>query len=442
MKHWKKVLLALALCAALGLGIAIPASGASSGTVYLMAVNERVLDVTAENMPTVMGGVLYVPYTMLSIRDSGINLGVSALYSSTRRTVLVSNGQIGVIFNTQTNTAEDMQGNPVSARAMVRNTMVFLPIDYLCGYFDAINYTRVRTDYGILIRITNSAVVLRDPDFVDAAGSLLASSLRGYLASIETPAPTTAPTAPPVTPAPTAPPVSIPTAPPISVVPTTPPISVPTAPPISIPTAPPISVPTAPPISVPTVPPTAEPSKDPEPSESPGLQAEVLLALRWGEQGEEIAQLLEAQGERALFLFPCEELADREDAVRRLAAAGHTIGLILTGEDVESCAAQLVQGRRLLAEIARYHALIASAPALTAGGREALAREGCVLWRQELRGEDYRSGAALVEALSPQRANYVELDCGAEATAFLNGMLTAMEKESCHLRQVTAPLLS
>ena len=73
MKGWKKGLLAAALCAALALGIAIPASGLSS-VVYLMAVNERVLDVTTENMPTVMGGVLYVPYTMLSIRDTGINL--------------------------------------------------------------------------------------------------------------------------------------------------------------------------------------------------------------------------------------------------------------------------------------------------------------------------------------------------------------------------------
>lgn len=69
MKGWKRGLLAAALCALMALGFAVPASGAA-GTVYLMAVNEKVLDTTAENMPAVMGGVLYVPYTMLSIRDS------------------------------------------------------------------------------------------------------------------------------------------------------------------------------------------------------------------------------------------------------------------------------------------------------------------------------------------------------------------------------------
>lgn len=371
MKNWKKVLLALALCTVLALGIAAPAFG-SSGTIYLMAVNERVLDVTAENMPTVMGGVLYVPYTMLSIRDTGINLGVSALYSTTRRTVLVSSGQSGIVFDLQTNTAKDLQDNPVSARAMVRNSMTFLPIDYLCSYFGTISCSRVQSDYGTVVRVTNSAVVLRDPDFVDAADSLLAESLRGYYASI--------------TPGATAP--------------------------------------------VPTVPPTAPP-----------VQAEVLLALRWGEQGEELARLLEDRGARALFLFTAGELREQDDTVRRLTAAGHTIGLALTGEDVETCAAQLEEGRRLLGLIARYHALVVSADALDDEGREALRQKGCAVWSPDLLGEDYRTGSALVEALVPQAANGVELECGEGNAAFLRSLLAAMDEESCYLRQPTAPLL-
>ena len=371
MKGWRKGLLAAVLCAALALGIAAPAFG-SSGTIYLMAVNERVLDVTAENMPTVMGGVLYVPYTMLSIRDTGINLGVSALYSTTRRTVLVSNGQAGIVFDLQSNTAQDLQGNPVSARAMVRNSMTFLPIDYLCSYFGTISCSRVYSDYGIVVRVTNGAAVLRDLDFVDAAANNLADSLRGYYASI-TPPETTAP--------------------------------------------------------VPTTPPT-----------TPPVQAEVLLALRWGGQAEELARLLEDRGARALFLFTAEELRERDNTVRRLTAAGHTIGLVLTGEDVETCAVQLEEGRRLLGLIARYYALVVSADALDDKGREALRQEGCAVWLPEFRGEDYRSGADLVEALNPQLANKVE--CGAESTAFLRSLLDAMDEESCSLRQPTAPLLA
>ena len=371
MRNWKKALLAAALCAVLALGIAIPVFG-SSGTVYLMAVNDRVLEVTAENMPIVMGGVLYVPYTMLSGQDTGINLGVSALYSAIRRTVLVSDGQMGVLFNLQTNTAEDLQGNPVSARAMVRNSMTFIPIDYLCSYFGTISCSRVRSGYGTVVRVTNGAARLRNQDFVDAAENFLADSLRGYYASI----------APPET------------AGPASHQPSVPPIG-----------------------------------------------AEVLLALRWGETGEELARLLEDRGERALFLFTVEELREQDDAVRRLVAAGHTLGLALTGEDTEKCMAQLEEGRRLLGSVARYYALVASAAALDDEGRGALRQKGCAVWSPDFRGEDYHSGGALVEALGSRPANLVELECGGESPAFLRAMLDAMDGEGCTLRQVTAPLL-
>ena len=296
MKGWKGITLAaLALCALLAAGVFWLKASAAGGPVYLMAVNEKVLDTTPENMPAVMGGTLYVPYTMLSIRDSGINLGVSALYSTTRRTVLVSNGQIGVVFDIQNNTAQDLQQNPVPARAMVRNSMIFVPIDWLCGYFGTISCSRVRTPYGTLIRVTNGAVVLRDLDFVDAAGSQLEEKQRNYLNSIAPPSP--------------------------------------------------------PPTQAPTVPPTG-PAISGAPS-APPLRAEVLLALRWGEQGAEMAALLEGRGERALILFPWDSLRENDDAVRRAAAAGHTVGLLLTGETAEECAAQGLEGRRLLAEIDR-----------------------------------------------------------------------------------------
>ena len=378
MRHWKKGLLAAALCAALALSVAIPASG-SSGTVYLMAVNERVLDITAENMPTVMGGVLYVPYTMLSVRDTGINLGVSTQYSTTRRTILVSDGQSGIIFDIQANTAQDLQGNPVPARAMVRNSMTFIPIDYLCAYFGSIKCSRIYSRHGTVIRVTNGSVVLRDLDFVDAADNILADSLRGYYASS---APETTAPLPPV----------------------------------------------------PTVPPTVPPT-------APPVQAEVLLALRWGEQAEMLARLLENRGARALFLFTVPELREQDDAARRLIAAGHTVGLALTGKDVETCAAQLEEGRRLLAGIARYHVLVASADALNNRGREALREKGCAVWSPDFRGENYRTGSALVEALVPRSVSEVELECGAGSAAFLRSMLDAMDGESCTLRQPTAPLL-
>ena len=77
MKYWKKITSKMLALGALALAAALVLSAsASTGNVNLMAVNERVLlDLTADNMPRTVGGVLYVPYTMLSYQATGIDLG-------------------------------------------------------------------------------------------------------------------------------------------------------------------------------------------------------------------------------------------------------------------------------------------------------------------------------------------------------------------------------
>ena len=57
-------LLAVLLCVVLLCGVMGTASGSSN--VYFMAVNDTVVEMTADNMPIVVGGTLYVPYIMLS----------------------------------------------------------------------------------------------------------------------------------------------------------------------------------------------------------------------------------------------------------------------------------------------------------------------------------------------------------------------------------------
>lgn len=378
MKRWKKGLLAAVLLAALALGMTGPAFGSGTGAeVNLMAVNETVLlELTTENMPRTVGGVLYVPYTMLSNLSTGIDLGLSSLYSATRRMVVVTNrGQRGIIFDLQTNTAEDLDGNPVPARAMVRNNTVFVPIDWLCQYFGTISCSRTPTPYGTLVRVTNANVILSDQSFVDAADSLLASSLSHYLESV------------------------------------------------------------------------GSANDDPIPSggaqtSDPPSGAELYLAFRCGDEGEECVRLVEGRELRSLFLFTPEQLKERDGLVRRLVGAGHTVGLLLTGESTEDCLAQGAEGAALLAAIARYPALVVSAPNLDEPGREELAEAGCALWDADVSGEDYSSGSALVRGLSPQRMNYVELDCGSGGAAFLREVLNTMDEEECQAYQPTAPALT
>ena len=374
MRDWKRVLLP-AVCAALLLGLLLPAFGAAGG-VYLMAVNDTVVETTAENMPRTVGGVLYVPYTMLSNQVNGFSLGVSALYSTTRRTVLITDNQRGIIFDLQNNTAEDINGVPVAVRAMVRNAMVFLPIDWLCQYFGTISCTRTRTPYGTLIRITNSAAILGDQEFANAAGSQLADNLRRYLES---------------------------GGPDDGVNPL--------------------------------------PSEETEASDAPS-GAELFLALRSGPAAEDCARLIEGQGRRALFLFSPEELAQDSTLARRIAGAGHTIGLALTETDPERCLAEAERGRELLAAAVRYNALVVSAPGLDGAERAALEKKGYVIWSATVRGEAAASGFALAQSLNTRRVNYVEIACDAGSTAFLNSALRAMEEENCRIYQATAPALS
>lgn len=377
MRRRKKGLLAMA-CAAFLLGLLVPASGAVDN-VNLMAVNERVLlDITPENMPRTVGGVLYVPYTMLSTQAAdNINLGVTALYSTTKRTVLVTDGrQRGVIFDIQSNTAKDLDGNPVSARAMVRNSTVFIPIDWLCEYFGTITCTRTPTPFGTVIRVTNSAAILSDQAFAGAARPQLAAALNRYLE-----AGGLGEGGDPV------------------------------------------------------------PSGSGAETPSPG-GAELYLAFRWGSEARECARLVEGRGQRALFLFTLEELAREGDLVRRVVGAGHTVGLALVEGDLENCLREAERGRELLAAAARYNVLVASAPNLDGEGREALEAEGFVVWSTTVRGEDYASGSALARALDLRRMNFVEVECGAGSTVLLRGALNTMEEENCRIYQATAPALA
>ena len=374
MKRWKKVLAAVVL-AALALGLLIPASG-SAANVNLMAVNERVLVTTVENMPRTVGDVLYVPYTMLSSRSTNIDLGVSAMYSNTRRRVLVTDGRRGVTFDLQSNSAQDLDGTPVSARAMVHNTMVFIPIDWICQYFGTISCTRTRSPYGTVIRITNRSAILSDRDFVDSADTQLSNSLANYLASGG-----------------------------------------------------------------------GNEDDEPIPSESaeesdPPSGAELFLALCPGARVRECVQLLEGREQRVLFLFTREELEQEGDLVRRIVGAGHTVGLALTGEDLDSCLAEAEQGRALLAAAARYNVLVVSAPNLDNGELEVLQEQGVVVWSATVRGEDFSTGAALVRGLSTRRVNFVEIACDAEGLALLRSALNAMEEENCQIYQATAPALA
>ena len=194
MKKAGRVLLVLLVCVALVCGLVTTASGTSD--IYFMAVNETLVPMTAENMPILVGDTLYVPYIMFALNhNGGVNLGVTAQYSTTRRTVMVSQGSNVVIFDPVANTSYDLDGNELDGRAVLRNAMAYIPLDWICEYFDDIRYSSVRMVYGTLIRVTNQMAAMSDAGFVSAASGMLKNNYRDYLDSITAPSgrPTDAP---------------------------------------------------------------------------------------------------------------------------------------------------------------------------------------------------------------------------------------------------------
>ena len=360
-------------------GLILTASGSSQ--IYLMSVNDTVMATTVDNMPLISGGQLYVPYTMISGEATGIGLGVRVQYNASRSILTITDGQQTVTFDLRSNTAYDQSGKSVTARALLRDSMPYLPIGWVCSTFDHLKYSLLYTRYGFLVRVTNDAAVLSDSEFIDAAGSLLQQSLQKYQDSLVTPSPSVSSSPGPSTPPPAQ---------------------------------------------------TTEPGH-----EEISL---VYLAFQWGSEISEVADLLEANGQRGLFLLEYTQLIQQDDLVRRLIGRGHQVGLALTGSDIVSCLSQLEYGRRLMTDIARNPLLIVSAAELNRSGRLELKEAGCAVWAATLQADGLNE-STLLRSLEPEQPNYVELTCDRAGLELLELLLPALTGPGYQLRQALAPLL-
>ena len=171
VKRIGKSTAALVLCVVALISAVSPVQGAS---VYFMAVNDQLLELSDETMPAMVEGVLYVPYTLLSANATGVNLGVYATYSAAAGRVLVFSSRKQLVFDLQSNMTYDMNGNFYSERAILRNSTVYLPIARVCDVFRGdIYYTVSRVEYGYLVRVRNSAAELGDEAFIDAAANMM-----------------------------------------------------------------------------------------------------------------------------------------------------------------------------------------------------------------------------------------------------------------------------
>lgn len=317
MKRLREKLTAL-LCV-LALFLLLLPSAAGVQTMYLMAANDNVLDYQSETMPFVSGGTVYVPYTMfISEYNGGVELGVFYGISEAYNTLsLYTRTDPILTFGLDGSSAYDATGTTYSFRAIVRDGVIFVPAWAVCSYF-GLQYSYLPIDQGVLVRVKkDGGYWLSDRFLISSAGDVFQAQKKRFDQDQAASAP--------VSPSPSAPAVS------------------------------------------------DAPDKS---------RVRVCFAFRCdGEAGADpLLDVLEGTDIKGLFFFPADELARRDDQIRRLLAQGHRVGFLVDGSDAEACLTQAEEGNRLLAHIARARTdflLVDGSDSL----RDTLLEQGWACWK-------------------------------------------------------------
>lgn len=327
MKKLPKKLAAL-VCSLLLLLLLLP-SASGVQTMYFMSVNDKVLDYSADTMPFISGGTVYVPYKMfIEEYNGGVYLGV--FYGSSERfntLSLYSRYDPMLTFDIGAGTAYDAAGNTYSFRAIVRSGVTFVPVSAVCSYF-GLQYSYLPNDYGVLVRVKKEGTYwLSDRMFLSSATYKFMEQKQLFDREQEellqpSPTPTVSPEAP-----------------------------------------------------------TASPET---PTDKSGVR--ISFAFRCdGENGADpLLDAFAGTDIKGLFFFRPEDLADRDDQIRRLLAEGHRVGFLTDGATADQCLQQAGEGNRLLAHIARARTdfLLVDNASLT----EELAARGWVCWKGNING--------------------------------------------------------
>lgn len=280
----KKRAVTLVLCLLMMLQIAAPPARAEQ-SVYFVAVGSHVLPLTDATMPFWSGGYLYISSSIFTgVVWSAV--GISHVPANARQPLILYSGEDrSLIFHLDKPYAEDPQGNTYYPGAVVRNGNVFVPASVVASYF-GLQYSLIpNVEHGYLVWLRQPGYGLSDEEFAAAATYPMASSYAQYLKSKES-AQQTTPT--------------------------------------------------------PTV-----PEEDEE--ETPAVNGKnVYLCLEAGENTAQLLDVLDSAGEKASFFCSLEFLWTQGDLLRRMSASGHTVGILVDGEDSRSVTQQLHEGNEAL----------------------------------------------------------------------------------------------
>lgn len=346
------LLCVFALCMAL-----VPASHAA-GEVCFTAVNERILPLTADTMPIWSGGVLYVPYSVFSADTNNGPLvpGSYSVYSRSSgfvsfyvlRQMLVFDLNAGTCYNQNT-------GEQYSNHAIIRNGTAYVPAARVCSFFGLNSPSYFSTEYGYMVRITNSKVILTNNSLIDAGGEQMRTLLRDYNQSL-------------------------------------------------------IPAQKDPVASQPSV--TPDPSAS-EPEDPMAVTTYLAFRCETAQAGQSIADTLERNGNTAVFFFPAEKIGSQGALIRRLLGSGHSVGILAEGNSLSQTRELLASGGRALEAVAHTRTYLALVPEEQ---RQQLEGEGWVCWNSSADAvpdgslTPYNHAVSTVRALSKKSDAHLTLD--------------------------------
>lgn len=278
------ILLLLALLLLIQTG---PVTAEAAGSVYFTAVNKDVLDLTDSTMPFWSGGLLYVPSAIFANRRK--ELGLSYSYNAAKQVLILYSNDNYLTFDTNKEYAEDKAGNLYFQKPIRRSGVLFLPIDVVASSF-SLHYSSMEVPRGYLVWIRSDSANMPENIFADASYYRMEDKYNRYIKSKE--------------------------------------------------------------VVVPEEPVTVVPEEPPEEVEEPTAVSgkRIYLCIRASDAERVSAQLdvLDSLGEPAAFYCTLDFLEEQGDLLRRMTAAGRSIGMVLNRSGGQSLAEQAAAGNQAL----------------------------------------------------------------------------------------------
>lgn len=377
MKRWKR---SAALVLVLTMLVTLLNTAQAAGNIYLTAVNENLLELTSDTMPTWSNGVLYVPYTVFDGSYTGINLGISSSYSRDEGTVTLYTLQQMVVFDLNRGTCYNpLTEQTLSGRAILRNGRPYVPVAAVCSYF-GLSYSVIDIDEGYIVRIKSSGVVLSDYSFVDSAQNSIRNRIRDYnQANQSQPTPGVLP---------------------------------------------PTYNPEEPDTDI-TVP--------DDPVDADVIPTYLAFACEDSQGLSEILDTLDSRNQRAIFFFDAQGLEREDDLIFRILGSGYSIGLLAQGRSASAANRLLEQANQTLAQVAYTRTSVVLVPE---SQREELEAEGWICWNETASavptqgvGSNTHANQVLSRISGNYARVYLTLDASSETARVLPTLLRRLSEE-------------